>query len=81
LPEQKNTVFNTPLNNNISQNITIDLQLPATLEYTQPYWLKEKGPSDNAVADQENIGIPDIIREVKVVFNVQINEVKIPFAQ
>jgi hypothetical protein len=45
LPEQKNTVFNTPLNNNISQNITIDLQLPATLEYTQPYWLKEKGPS------------------------------------
>jgi hypothetical protein len=28
--------------------------------------------------DQENIGIPDIIREVKVVFNVQINEVKIP---
>jgi hypothetical protein len=30
LPEQKNTVFNTPLNNNISQNITIDLQLPAT---------------------------------------------------
>jgi hypothetical protein len=32
-----------------------------------------------AVADQENIGIPDIIREVKVVFNVQINEVKIPF--
>jgi hypothetical protein len=30
-----------------------------------------------AVADQENIGVPD--REVKVVFNVQINEVKIPF--
>jgi hypothetical protein len=30
--------------------------------------------------DQENIGIPDIIREVKVVFNVQINEVKIPLS-
>jgi hypothetical protein len=30
-----------------------------------------------AVADQENIGSQ--IREVKVVFNVQINEVKIPF--
>jgi bisphosphoglycerate-dependent phosphoglycerate mutase len=76
LPEQKNTVFNTPLNNNISQNITIDLQLPATLEYTQPYWLK--GTIGCTVADQENI-IRDIIREVKVVFNVQINEVKIPF--
>jgi hypothetical protein len=75
----KNTVFNTPLNNNISQNITIDLQLPATIEYTQPYWLKEKGPSGCSSADQENIGVPDIIREVKVVFNVQINGVKIPF--
>jgi hypothetical protein len=31
-----------------------------------------------AVADQENIG-SQISLEVKVVFNVQINEVKIPF--
>jgi hypothetical protein len=79
LPEQKNTVFNTPLNNNISQNITIDLQLPATLEYTQPYWLKEKGPSDVRSCRSGKHRYPDIIREVKVVFNVQINEVKIPF--
>jgi LmbE family N-acetylglucosaminyl deacetylase len=80
LPEQKNTVFDTPLNNNISKNIVIDLQIPATIEYTQPYWLKEKGTVGMyAVTDQENIGIPDIIREVKVLFNVQINGVKIPF--
>jgi hypothetical protein len=30
------------------------------------------------VADQKNIGIPDILREVKVIF-VQINGNKIPF--
>jgi hypothetical protein len=80
LPEQKNTVFNTPLNNNILKNLTLDLQLPATIEYTQPYWLKEKGTVGMySVADQKNIGIPDIIREVKVIFNVEINGIKIPF--
>ncbi len=31
------------------------------------------------VSNQENIGIPDIIREVKVVFNVKISGVEIPF--
>ncbi|PKH69115.1 LmbE family protein [Flavobacterium sp. ALD4] len=80
LPEQKNTVFNTPLKNNTSKNLTLDLQLPATIEYTQPYWLKEKGTVGMyTVADQKNIGIPDIIREVKVIFNVEINGIKIPF--
>ena len=48
--------------------------------YTQPFWLKEEGTEGMyTVADQKNIGIPDIIREVKVVFNMQINGVKIPF--
>lgn len=80
LPTLKNTVFNKPLNNNSSENITLDLQLPVTIEYTQPYWLKEKGTVGMyTVADQKNIGIPDIIREVKVIFNVQINGIKIPF--
>jgi LmbE family N-acetylglucosaminyl deacetylase len=80
LPNQKNTVFNTPLKNNSDENITLDLQLPSTIEYTQPYWLKEKGTVGMyTVADQKNIGIPDIIREVKVIFNVQINGIEIPF--
>ncbi|MEZ7506544.1 PIG-L family deacetylase [Flavobacterium sp. Arc2] len=80
LPNQKNTVFNTPLKNNSDENITLDFQLPTTIEYTQPYWLKEKGTVGMyTVADQKNIGIPDIIREVKVIFNVQINGIKIPF--
>lgn len=80
LPDSKNTVQNLVLNNNVLQNINLDLQLPATMEYTQPFWLKEEGTEGMyTVADQKNIGIPDIIREVKVVFNMQINGVKIPF--
>jgi len=80
LPESKNTLQNLSLKNNISQNINLDLQLPSTIEYTQPYWLKEKATEGMyTVSDQKIIGIPDIIREVKVVFNIQINGVEIPF--
>ena len=80
LPEAKNTPQNIVLKNNISQSINLDLQLPSTIEYTQPYWLKEKATDGiYTVSEQKNIGIPDIIREVKVVFNIQINGVEIPF--
>ncbi|WP_395051566.1 PIG-L family deacetylase [Flavobacterium sp.] len=80
LPESKKTPQNLSLKNNISQNINLDLQLPSTIEYTQPYWLKEKATEGlYTVSNQKIIGIPDIIREVKVVFNVQINGIEIPF--
>lgn len=80
LPEQKNQVLNINLNNNSLQNTTIDLQLPKLIAYTQPYWLKEKGTVGlYTVEDQKNIGVPDIIRETKVIFNVKINDQEIPF--
>jgi LmbE family N-acetylglucosaminyl deacetylase len=80
LPELKSANQNVTLNNNISQKINLDLLLPSTIEYTQPYWLKDKGTEGiYTVSDQKNIGIPDIIREVKVVFNIQINGIIIPF--
>jgi len=80
LPDQKNTIQNVPLNNNISQKTALDLQLPSTIEYTQPYWLKEKATEGMyTVSNQNNIGIPDIIREVNVVFNIQIYGIEIPF--
>jgi hypothetical protein len=79
LPEQKSTPQNVVLKKNVLQKLTLDLQLPSAMEYTQPYWLKDKGTEGiYAVADQKNIGIPDIIREVKVVFNVLINGIEIP---
>jgi LmbE family N-acetylglucosaminyl deacetylase len=80
LPLRKNTPLNSPLNNNVSESITLNLQLPEAIKYTQPYWLREKGTQGMyTVKDQKNIGIPDVIREVKVVFNIAINGIEIPF--
>lgn len=80
LPDNKTTVQNSILKNNNDQKSILQIQLPENLEYTQPYWLKEKASVGMyTVSNQENIGIPDIIREVKVVFNVKINGVEIPF--
>jgi LmbE family N-acetylglucosaminyl deacetylase len=78
-PDQKSTSQNLVLKNNVLQKLSLDLQLPSSIEYTQPYWLKEKGSEGMyTVADQRIIGIPDIVREVKVVFNVLIAGIEIP---
>ena len=80
LPDNKNTPQNILLKNNNDKRVNLQIQLPNTIEYTQPYWLKEKASVGMyTVSNQENIGIPDIIRQVKVVFNVKINNVEIPF--
>jgi LmbE family N-acetylglucosaminyl deacetylase len=80
LPEKKTTIFNSRLKNNILENRTLESQLPDAIEYTQPYWLKEKGTVGMyTVQDQKNIGVPDVIREVKVIFNIAINGIEIPF--
>ncbi|WP_264564017.1 PIG-L family deacetylase [Flavobacterium sp. N3904] len=80
LPDQKNSILNIDLKDNVLQNNTVDLQIPQTINYTQPYWLKEKGSVGMyTVEDQKKIGIPDIIREIKVVFTVKINGIEIPF--
>jgi hypothetical protein len=68
------------LNNNISFNKNLAIQLPETVNYTNPYWLNEKGTLGMyKVNEQQNIGIADVIREVKLVFNIEINTVTIPF--
>ncbi|MBZ4035039.1 PIG-L family deacetylase [Flavobacterium sp. 17A] len=80
LPDNKTSIQNSVLKNNNDQKINLQLQLPETMEYTQPYWLKEKATVGMyTVSNQKNIGIPDIIRETKVVFNVKINNIEIPF--
>ncbi|PIF34801.1 LmbE family N-acetylglucosaminyl deacetylase [Flavobacterium sp. 9] len=80
LPDNKNTAQNIALKNNNDQRLTLNIQIPENIEYTQPYWLKEKATVGMyTVSNQENIGIPDIIRQVKVVFNVKISGIEIPF--
>ncbi|CAM4096370.1 PIG-L family deacetylase [Flavobacterium antarcticum] len=80
LPE--NTVFNQniDLKNNVNESFPLQVHLPKNLEYTAPYWLKEQGTVGMyRVDDQKNIGKPDIIRQLKTIFNVKINGVLIPF--
>jgi LmbE family N-acetylglucosaminyl deacetylase len=81
LPDNKTTVkFKFFLKNNNDQRFKLEIQLPETIEYTQPYWLKEKASVGMyTVSNQEIIGIPDIIRDVKVTFNIRINGIDIPF--
>ena len=80
LPEQINTPQNRELKNNILNTINLDFKLPESISYTQPYWLREGGTDGMyTVNKQQNIGIPDIIRETKVAFNVQINGIELPF--
>ena len=65
---------------NSNQSIDFDINLPAIINCTHPYWLAEQGTMGMyRVEQQDNIGKPDIIREVKLVFNVIIQGVNIPF--
>ena len=80
LPDNKITIQNSVLKNNSNQKFILQTKLPENIEYTQPYWLKEKATVGMyTVSNQENIGIPDIIRNVKVVFTIKIEGVEIPF--
>lgn len=80
MPEGKNTTFNIDLKNNNSINNNLAIQLPETVSYTNPYWLNEKGSLGMYfVNDQQNIGIADVLREVKLIFTIEIEGVIIPF--
>lgn len=70
----------TPLEYNKSVSKTIDLELPNDEEFTNAYWLNEKGTVGMySVNNQLNIGKPDVIREIKVTFMIEISGVTIPF--
>ena len=67
------------LKTNANQSFDFEIKLPENINYTQPYWLAEKGSVGMYRVDQQaNIGRPDIIREVKIVFNIVIQGVAIP---
>lgn len=80
LPDETSSIQNKALKNNIAETINLDLQLHPAINYTQPYWLDEKGTNGMyTVKDQKNIGIPDIIRQTKVLFYVKINGIELPY--
>jgi LmbE family N-acetylglucosaminyl deacetylase len=80
LPENKIVPQNLDLKNNSNQSISFSMQIPENCDYTEPYWLKNQGTLGMYRVDEQlNIGKPDIIRVLKVVFNIEINHVLIPF--
>jgi LmbE family N-acetylglucosaminyl deacetylase len=80
VPNSMNIQSVTALENNKSVTRNLELQLPNDEEFTNAYWLNEKGTVGMyTVNDQKNIGKPDVIRQVKVTFMIGINDVTIPF--
>ncbi|MCF6132209.1 PIG-L family deacetylase [Flavobacterium wongokense] len=80
VPNSMNIQSVTPLENNKPISKTIDLELPDNEEYTNAYWLNQKGSVGMyAVSDQQNIGKPDVQRQVKVTYIIEINGIAIPF--
>lgn len=80
IPNVNFTQSITDLPNNKSITKSIDLDISQIKNFTEPYYLKEKGTIGMyTVSDKENIGIPDVLREVSVTFNISINKVVIPF--
>ena len=80
LPGGKSISVNKVLKNNIGHTIPIDIEIPANAEYTEPYWLKEPSqPGMYQVSNQQYIGLPDVIRESKIIFEINIAGTVIPF--
>lgn len=79
-PNTMNTQEITALVNNKSVSRTIELDLPKDVDYTNAYWLNQKGTIGMYDVDnQQNIGIPDVLRQIKVTFLLEIDNVTIPF--
>ncbi|WP_026705938.1 PIG-L family deacetylase [Flavobacterium soli] len=80
LPEGKDFLQNKALLKNVDENIELDIRIPENIAFTEPYWLKKEGTVGMyRVDEQQNIGIPDIIREVKTEFIISIDGVLIPY--
>jgi hypothetical protein len=56
------------------------ITIPLDFDFTAPYWLQQTG-SDGMyrVDNQENIGVPDVIRQIQMTYLIEIDGVKIPF--
>ena len=79
-PSSPVSFLEIPLENNKSNSKNIELSISENINFTDPYWLKENGTVGMyRVDDQKNIGIPDVIRQAKITFLIEISGVTIPF--
>jgi LmbE family N-acetylglucosaminyl deacetylase len=76
-PSTQNSI---DLKENVPYTTNTELQISDKFDFTNPYWLNEKGTVGMyRVDNQESIGLPDVIRQVKVGFWININGTEIPF--
>ncbi|MGB7784633.1 MAG: PIG-L family deacetylase [Salinimicrobium sp.] len=81
-PSGKELAPNLLLANNETWGNSIDFNIPENADFTNPYWLNEKGSLGMyKVNDEELIGLPETPRKFKTVFTVEIEDVKIPFSR
>lgn len=80
LPTAKEETKIIELKSNLPFKESRVIDLPNNLEYTNPYWLKTEG-SDGmyTVNNQDDIGKPDVIRNIKVGFEIEINNTELSF--
>ncbi|OYQ34092.1 LmbE family protein [Flavobacterium cyanobacteriorum] len=80
LPENKTVAQAVALQDNVVQDGLLEINVPEKTAYTAPYWLQEKGTAGMyRVDDLQKIGQPDIIRELALIFNINISGIEIPF--
>ncbi len=80
LPNATIPYDNKKLEFNKGTTYEFDVIVPENESFTSPYWLNEKGTVGMYKVDnQENIGKPDVIRNLKATFLIEINSITIPF--
>ncbi len=80
LPEQKEIIGSVALLNNKDYKKKVSIYIPSEEKYTSPYWLLEKGSLGMYHVNNINyIGLPETPHSIKVKFNVQFEDVVIPF--
>ena len=79
-PNTVATTVQIPIENNKNNTKNIELNISDSIDFTDAYWLKNKFTIGMYhVPNQENIGIADVIRQIKVTFLIDINGITIPF--
>ncbi len=82
IPQNEILEQSYPLKNNLFESETITVKVPKDIPYTSPYWLSEKGTTGMyTVKEQQKIGYPDIIRNLKVTFSILVEGIQIPFTR
>ena len=78
--EQKEIISQIELKNNQIFNLTSSIYISTEEAYTSPYWLHENGSLGMYQVENEGyIGSPETPKSLRVLFNVEIEGVKIPF--